>query len=263
MVEALTGPGDPPPFETRNEEGVSPLLLICDHASCAIPKTLNNLGLDQESLEDHIGWDIGAAAVTRRLSILLDAPAVLAGYSRLLIDCNRPKAAPDLVPSVADGRPIPGNQGLNAEDLAGRLITFFEPYHQEIRYFLEKFETCGVVPLLAAIHSFTPTMNSNDEVRPWVVSICWNRDGRVALPMLAKLRAEGFCVGENQPYGFDPLSDYAIPEYGLKRGLPHILIELRNDQVRDEAGVTAWSVRLAQHLAAALADPANQRSQHF
>jgi len=106
-------------------------------------------------------------------------------------------------------------------------------------------------------------MISDDEARPWVISICWDRDGRIALPMLAALRAEGFCVGENQPYGFNPLSDYAIPEYGLKRGLPHILIELRNDQLRDEAGVTAWSDRLARNLTAALADPANQRFHHF
>ena len=263
MTEELISPGDPSPFETLNQEGVAPVLLICDHASCAIPETFDNLGLDQMALEDHIGWDIGAAAVTRRLSTLLDAPAVLAGYSRLLIDCNRPEAAPDLVPSLADGRPIPGNQRLNAEDVAARRIAFFEPYHKEIRYFLDKFETGGVVPLLASIHSFTPMMTSNDEMRPWVVSICWNRDGRVALPMLAALRTEGFCVGENQPYGFDSLSDYAIPEYGLKRGLPHILIELRNDQVHDEVGVAAWSDRLAQHLTAALADPANHRLEQF
>jgi predicted N-formylglutamate amidohydrolase len=261
--EALIGPGDPPPFETLNEEGAAPLLLICDHASCAVPAALDDLGLDRATLEDHIGWDIGAAAVTRRLSLLLDAPAVLAGYSRLVIDCNRPEAAPDLVPPVADGRPIPGNQNLSAADIAARRAAFFEPYHQEILYFLDKFSTAGLVPLLAAIHSFTPAMTSDAEPRPWVVSICWDRDGRVALPMLAALREEGLCVGENQPYGFDPLSDYAIPEYGLKRGLPHILVELRNDQVRDAADIDVWSDRLAHHLTAALADPATHRIEHF
>ncbi len=263
MAEALIGANDPPPFETLNEEGTAPLLLICDHASCAIPEGLNDLGLSRETLEDHIGWDIGAAAVTRQLSVLMDAPAILAGYSRLLIDCNRPEAAPDLVPPVADGRPIPGNQNLSAEDIAARRAAFFEPYHQEIRYFLDKFETGGLVPLLAAIHSFTPAMTSDDEDRPWEISICWDRDGRVALPMLAALREEGHRVGENQPYGFDPLSDFAIPEYGLGRGLPHILVELRNDQVRDAAGVAAWSARLAHHLTVALADPAAQRIEFF
>ena len=252
MRAGLIGANDPPPFETINEDGEAALLLICDHASCAMPEALNLLGLDEATVTDHIGWDIGAAAVTRQLSILLDAPAVLAGYSRLLIDCNRPAAAPDLVPPVADGRPVPGNQDLSPGDIAARREAFFEPYHEEIRYFLDKLETTGQVPILAAIHSFTPAMTSDDEARPWQISICWDRDGRVALPALAALREEGLCVGENQPYGFDELSDFAIPEYGLKRGLPHILVEIRNDQIRSDADVATWAARLALHFTAAL-----------
>ena len=263
MNAGLIGVGDPPPFETLNEDGEAPLLLICDHASCAIPEALNWLGLEKETVEDHIGWDIGAAAVTRRLSVLLDAPAILAGYSRLLIDCNRPAAAPDLVPPVADGRPVPGNQNLTGADIEARREAFFEPYHEEIRYFLDKFAVAERVPILAAIHSFTPAMKSDDEARPWQISVCWDRDGRVALPVLAALREEGLTVGENQPYSFDALSDFAIPEYGLKRGLPHILIEMRNDQIREDADVAAWAERLALHLTAALGDPAAQRIELF
>ncbi|HIM46690.1 MAG TPA: N-formylglutamate amidohydrolase, partial [Alphaproteobacteria bacterium] len=105
MNASLIGANDPPPFETLNADGEAALLLICDHASCAVPEALDGLGLDDATRTDHIGWDIGAAEVTRKLSVLLDAPAVLAGYSRLLIDCNRPAAAPDLVPPVADGSP--------------------------------------------------------------------------------------------------------------------------------------------------------------
>ena len=263
MAASLIGAGDPPPFEKLNMSGKAALLLICDHASCAIPKALNNLGIGEETLRDHIGWDIGAAAVTRRLSQLLDAPALLAGYSRLLIDCNRPAAAPDLVPPLADGRPVPGNQGLSEADIAARRAAFFEPYHAEIRAALHVFAEAGRVPILAAIHSFTPAMSSDDEARPWQVSICWDRDGRVALPLLAALRDEGLCVGENEPYGFDPFSDFAIPEYGLKRGLPHILVEIRNDQVRSDADIETWSERLAGHLTAALDDPNAQRIEFF
>ena len=263
MAESLIGDGDPPPFETINEEGSAALLLICDHASYAIPEALDNLGLDAETVEDHIGWDIGAAALTRRLSVLLDAPAILAGYSRLLIDCNRPAQALDLVPLVADGRPVPANQDLSDADIAARRAAFFDPYHGEIQYFLDEFALAGRVPILAAIHSFTPAMTMGDEARPWQISVCWDRDGRVALPVLAALREEGLCVGENQPYAFDPLSDFAIPEYGLKRGLPHILVEMRNDQIRNGDDVAAWAARLALHLTAALGDPAAQRIEFF
>ena len=263
MSADLIGANDPPPFETINEDGEAALLLICDHASCAVPEALNMLGLDAATVTDHIGWDIGAAAVTRQLSVLLDAPAVLAGFSRLLIDCNRPAVAPDQVPPVADGRPVPGNQDLSAADIAARREAFFEPYHEEIRYFLDKFETAGRVPILAAIHSFTASMTSDDEARPWEISVCWDRDGRVALPVLAALRDEGLCVGENQPYGFEALSDFSIPEYGLKRGLPHILVEIRNDQIRNDDDVVGWAARLGYHLTAALGDPAAQRIEMF
>jgi len=263
MNASLIDASDPPPFETLNEDGEAPLLLICDHASCAIPEALDGLGLDDATRTDHIGWDIGAAAVTRRLSFLLDAPAVLTGYSRLLIDCNRPAAASDLVPPVADGSPVPGNQNMSAADIAARREAFFEPYHEEIRYFLDKFAVAETVPILAAIHSFTPNKATDDEARPWQISVCWDRDGRVALPMLAGLREEGLTVGENQPYGFDELSDFAIPEYGLKRGLPHILLEIRNDQIREDADVLVWADRIALHLTAALGDPAAQRIENF
>jgi len=263
MNASLIGANDPPPFETLNADGEAALLLICDHASCAVPEALDGLGLDDTTRTDHIGWDIGAAEVTRKLSVLLDAPAVLAGYSRLLIDCNRPAAAPDLVPPVADGSPVPGNQDLSAEEIAARRDAFFEPYHEEIRYFLDKFAAAERVPILAAIHSFTPDKSTDDAPRPWQISVCWDRDGRVAQPVLAALREEGLTVGENQPYGFDELSDFAIPEYGLKRGLPHILVEIRNDQIRDDTDVATWAERLAQHLTAALGDPAAQRIEFF
>jgi predicted N-formylglutamate amidohydrolase len=263
MTKSLIGAGDPPPFEKLNPGGEAALLLICDHASCAIPSALNNLGLAEETLRDHIGWDIGAAAVTRRLSRLLDAPALLAGYSRLLIDCNRPAGAPDLVPPLADGRPVPGNQDLSEDDIAARRAAFFEPYHAEIRGALDVFAGAGRVPILAAIHSFTPAMTSDDEARPWQVSICWDRDGRIALPVLAGLRDEGLCVGENQPYSFDALSDFAIPEYGLKRGLPHILVEIRNDQIRSDVDIETWSQRLAGYLATSLGDPSAQRIEFY
>jgi len=263
MAAALIGANDPPPFEIVNEGGEAPLLLICDHASCAVPEALCSLGLDEATLTEHIGWDIGSAAVTRQLALLLDAPAVLAGYSRLLIDCNRPIAAPDLVPPVADGRPVPGNQNLSAGDIAARRDAFFEPYHAEIREFLDDFAADGRVPILAAIHSFTPVKDTDREPRPWQISVCWDRDGRVALPMLTALRDEGLTVGENQPYGFDELSDFAIPEYGLKRGLPHILVEIRNDQIRNNDDVAVWAARLSYHLTAALCDPAAQRIEMF
>ena len=103
VSQFLLDPGEPPPVEICNQAGAAPLLLTCDHASRAIPRALAKLGLADAVIARHIGWDIGAAAVTRRLAPLLDAPAVLAGYSRLVIDCNRPPEDASSIPVASDG----------------------------------------------------------------------------------------------------------------------------------------------------------------
>src|SRR5271163_3600779 len=95
----LTGV-DPAPFTVLNPEGRAELLLVCDHAGQAVPASLGRLGLDHAVLSRHIGWDSGAAAVTRLLADLLGAPAVLSGYSRLVIDCNRELDDPTSIPTI-------------------------------------------------------------------------------------------------------------------------------------------------------------------
>lgn len=258
----LIGPGDPPVFERLNPSGKSRVLLVCDHASCAVPAALDNLGLPDDALRDHIGWDIGAAAVTRRMAELLDAPALLAGYSRLVIDCNRPAEAADQVPPVTDGVRVPANQSLSPADVAARRGAFFDPYHATIRETLDAMVAVGPVPAVAAIHSFTPVYGGVE--RPWHIGIPWIADDRMARALIAVLEREpGIVVGENEPYPFEPLSDYTIPEYGVKRGLPHVLVELRNDQIRDDAGAEAWATRLSSALREVLARPETQRIEHF
>ena len=72
-------------------------LIICDHASNAIPPGYGALGLPRGALDRHIAYDIGAAEVTRALAAQLGAPAVLSTYSRLVIDPNRGLDDPTLV----------------------------------------------------------------------------------------------------------------------------------------------------------------------
>lgn len=259
---ALIGPGDPPIFERVNPSGKSRVLLVCDHASCAVPAALDSLGLSDEALRDHIGWDIGAAAVTRRMAELLDAPALLAGYSRLVIDCNRPAEASDVVPPVSDGVRVPANQNLSAADVEARRAAFFWPYHAAIRQALDDMIAVGKVPAVVAVHSFTPVYGGVE--RPWQIGIPWIADDRMARALIEALEREpGIVVGENEPYPFEPLSDYTIPEYGVKRGLPHVLVELRNDQIRDDAGAEAWAARLSSALREVVARPETQRIEHF
>src|SRR3972149_6211381 len=125
----LPAPGAPPPFEVVNRDGSARAVLICDHAGRAIPRALGHLGLDEAALARHIAWDIGIADVTRRLAKALDAVAVLAGYSRLVIDCNRRLDDPTSIAQESDGVAVPGNRGLTAADRARRAAARFAPPH--------------------------------------------------------------------------------------------------------------------------------------
>jgi predicted N-formylglutamate amidohydrolase len=48
------------------------------------------------------------------------------------------------------------------------------------------------------------------------------------------------------PYPIDDEVDYTIPVHGEGRGLPGVMIEIRQDGIRTGAGSAAWAVRLAQ-----------------
>ncbi|MDE0391635.1 MAG: N-formylglutamate amidohydrolase [Rhodospirillales bacterium] len=262
MTVPLLGPADPPPFETLNEQGASRALVVCDHASCRIPAALGTLGVSEVERTEHIGWDLGAGNVARRLSALLDAPAVLAGYSRLVVDCNRPAAAPDRIPAVSDTVPVPGNTGLDRASVNARIAEIFTPYHDAIAAALDRLTASGVIPVLVAVHSFTPQL-VNGAPRPWQIGICWDKDRRMADPLIELLRADGLAVGANEPYDFGVLTDYTLPVHAEGRGLPSLLIEIRNSEIRSADTVETWAVRLACHIRRLLERPESQRLERL
>jgi predicted N-formylglutamate amidohydrolase len=248
----LLGPGDPSPVEICHGQGAAPVLLTCDHASNTLPRALDGLGLPPAALAEHIAWDIGAAAVTRLLAEALDAPALLAGYSRLVIDCNRDPGDPTSMPAVSDGVAVPGNRDLTEVARAARRAACFVPYHAAITARLDALLAAGTVPALLSIHSFTPVMAGM--ARPWHVGMLWDKDGRIPQPLLAALRADpGITVGDNQPYSAREPAGYTVRHHAVQRGLPHVAIELRQDLVADDAGVRSWAARLAGALAPILA----------
>ncbi len=258
----LLGPDDPAPFEVLNPDATTPLLLVCDHASNTVPQAMQRLGLSLDILNKlHVAWDIGAAAVTRRLAELLDAPAVLAGYSRLLIDCNRQPGDPTSIPEVSDGIVVPGNCSLSDRDAALRLETFFSPYHHAITNTLAQLWRHGPPPAIVSIHSFTPVMNG--VARPWHVSVLWNHDPRMAEPLIGLLSANpDLCVGDNEPYSGREVG-YTMDTHAEAAGLPHILFEIRQDQLEDEAGCERWAQLLCGALNRVLENTSIHSVQHF
>ena len=249
--DAGTGAG--PPFEALNAGGTAPLLLLCDHASQLIPSDLDSLGLDEAQLAGHIAWDIGAAEVVRELSRRLDAPAVLARYSRRLVDLNRHPDEASLIPGEVDGIVVRGNVGLGPAEREQRVATYHQPYHQAVAEAVERLAVRGPGPAVVSIHSFTPVLGGVE--RPWEAGILSGRDQRLSLPMLSFLRDLGLLVGDNEPYSGSDIYGYTVQQHARPRGLANVIVELRQDFVDTPHGVAEWVERLRRTLDATLDDP--------
>lgn len=228
------------------------LVILCDHAANAFPDGYGTLGLPAEQLKRHIAYDIGARAITERLSARLDAPAVLTRFSRLLIDPNRGADDPTLIMRLSDGAVIPGNKTLSAEERDKRITRFYAPYHAAIERVLDACVATGKVPVILSLHSFTESWKGVP--RPWHVGVLWDKDPRLARPLLDGFYAgRDVIVGDNEPYKGSLRGDCCW-QHGTQRGLANAIIEYRQDLVRDAAGQRDWSDRTEAIMRALLAN---------
>ena len=215
------------------------ILLLCDHAPNHVPADID-LGIDPALLDKHIAVDIGAGPLTRALAAALDAPAVLATVSRLVIDLNRAVDQPGLIPETSDGHVIAGNAGV---DPAGRIARFHRPYHARIAGEIERHRS----DLIVAVHSFTPILETSAAPRPWDIGILSNLDRRAADLILALLADRGLIVGDNEPYSGAVLNA-TLDRHAEANNIPSFNLEIRNDLIADGAGVAHWAEILAPML---------------
>lgn len=212
------------------------ILLLCDHASNMVPADID-LGIASELLDLHIAIDIGAGPLTRSLAARLDAPAILATVSRLVVDLHREPDHIGLIPHRSDGHLIPGNDRV---DRAARIARFHAPYHR----LLSRRVRSQRPRLILSIHSFTPCLEHGGTDRPWQVGVLYNRDARAARPAIHFFREQGFVTGDNEPYS-GRLLNATLNRHAEANGIPSVAIEVRNDLIRDAAGVERWSQTLA------------------
>lgn len=228
------------------------VIFICDHASNRVPKLLGDLGLPHEQFGRHIAYDIGAADLTRALARHFGAPAVLCGFSRLVIDVNRGADDPTLVMQLSDGAVIPGNAGIGREGLDWRLQSCWTPYRSAIAALIDDMTRSGPLPALVSIHSFTPVWKGWR--RPWEVAILWDNDPRMASPLIESLAAAGFSVGDNEPYD-GALEGDTLYDLATSAGLAHVLIEVRQDLVSSGEGVESMASGISDALRPVLNRP--------
>ena len=234
-------PAAPAAVTSLNPHGASPYVLLCEHASNFIPEAYAGLGLGPADLARHIAWDIGAAALARRLSALLDAPLFLTGHSRLLIDCNRPPGSSTSIPARSEDTDIPGNRDLPAAEAVARQARWFDPFHAAVAGCLDARR--GRPTIVIGVHSFTPVYQGIR--RPWHAGVLYAAATALGSGLVAALAADpALVVGDNEPYRIDPDYDWTVPVHGDARGIPAALLEVRQDLLADDAGIAAWAARL-------------------
>ncbi|MCK0139875.1 N-formylglutamate amidohydrolase [Aliiroseovarius sp. F47248L] len=238
------------PYSILGEDRPSRWLITCDHAANTVPPCVGNgdLGLAPGDMARHIAYDVGAAGVSRHLSELLDAPAILSNFSRLVIDPNRGEDDPTLVMKLYDGTVIPANRNVDQAERDRRLNAFHRPYHRAVARLAARQNNSVIL----AMHSYTPQLQGREK-RPWHIAILHDRDSRLATPLIARLREEpDICVGENEPYG-GHLDGDSIDRHAVLTGRVNVLIEIRNDLIKTEDQQRSWAERLAPILTETLA----------
>ena len=248
------------PVDTINPNGKANIVFLCEHASNHIPEEYDNLGLSQEQIELHIAWDIGIADVTQRVAEALDAPAVLAKFSRLLIDANRALDQNGLIPTSSDGHEIAENMNLSKNHIDQRIHRFYHPFHNQAGKIIKNKSNNNHAPIIFNMHSFTPHMDGYD--RPWHTGMLWNKDKRVANALIERFTSRGLIVGDNQPYSGQELN-HTMNTHGTKHGFPHVNIEIRQDEINHQSGIEKWSRILIEDLKAIRELPEMAETKHY
>ena len=233
------------PAQVINENGKSPIVLVCEHASAHIPAILGNLGLGEEDRTAHIAYDIGAEPMARLMSEQLDAPLIVQKYSRLVYDCNRPPENPSAWPEKSETTEIPGNVGLGAAQKADRVDQIYKPFHQAVSDFLDQHQQRGSEPVFVTIHSFTAIYYGN--FREVNLGVLHDEDTRLADAML-DIAPNEYVARRNDPYGPEDGVTHTLNLHGGSRGIKNVMLEVRNDLIADEAGQAIWAGRLSELL---------------
>jgi predicted N-formylglutamate amidohydrolase len=235
-----------PAYTLSHEDSAHPLILVCEHASRFIPPGLNDLGLSHDAAREHIAWDIGALELAEGLSQTLGATLLAANYSRLLIDLNRPRHAPDSIPSQSEIYPIPGNRDLDEATRDYRRESLFNPFHARLQTLIDQRVAQGRPVRVVGIHSFTPVYHG--QPRALEVGVLFGEAKGYAQRLIDGLSQHPLKVAGNEPYKINPLGDMTVPVHGDARGLESVLIEVRNDLLRTPENVSRWAGYLAPLL---------------
>lgn len=215
------------------------LVFTCEHASAHLPEPWRWPEEDRWVVDTHWASDIGAAAFTRRVAQLMNAPAVLSRFSRLLIDPNRPLDSDTLFRQNADGRTVHLNEALLDAERARRIDRFYHPYHAAVSAMVERSRGDTVF----SIHTFTDTYEG--DARVLELGVLFDHDEEPAQRLVRHLEAAGFHALANEPWSGKAGLAYSPVRHAREFGRRALEIEARQDLIVDES----FAARLAAALA--------------
>ena len=228
------------PYKICNPKNNNNFIILCDHASYNIPKKYNKLGLTTNDLKKHIGWDIGALKLSKKISKKINSTLIHSGYSRLLIDCNRSLKSKGAFLDKSENIKIPGNLNISLKEKILRSKRYYFPYHNQIKKFINQSLKSNVIPSLVSIHSFTPVYFGKK--RKWHIGLLQRKDQRLSSIFAKEIKKnQKIVLGINEPYKLDLAGDFTVPYFSESHGLPHVLIEIRNDLLIKDKSINFWA----------------------
>lgn len=234
-------------FEIQNPGGSAPYVFMVEHARNYIPPHLKNLGVSPEDLQKHVAYDIGIEGVTHKLSDLLNVPTIYCTHSRLIIDANRSSDHAQFILTESDGIAIPGNIGLHDAEKQARIDGIFKPFHEAAHGMIAEAMAINPQRFLIGMHSCTDRLQGG-AYREWPIGLSTYGDDDVMRAFAKPFEEMGMAVGFHKPYDVRNYSGVSLDMHGRQAGRPHLLVEIRQDLIRDEAGQERWAEIMAKAL---------------
>jgi predicted N-formylglutamate amidohydrolase len=178
------------------------VVVTAEHASLKIPDRYRGLGLSAQQQQSHIAWDEGSKALAREIARQLSAPLVEGAASRLVIDLNRSLHHRRVIPAVAFGVPVPGNESLSAAERTRRIELYYEPFRSTALTEISKGVKSTGRCVHISVHTFTPQLNG--VVRPLDVAVLYDplrkREAELGERLAESMSAAGLRVRRNFPF---------------------------------------------------------------
>jgi predicted N-formylglutamate amidohydrolase len=203
-------------------------VVTCEHGSERFFAPFALSGSDERLRGTHWAFDLGAAELTRELTKELRTTGVIAAFSRLLADPNRPEDSPDLFRKNAEGLPVALNESIDGASRERRLVAW-RAYHDAVDRAVQRSDA----PIVFSVHTFTPEYEG---VRRAVeIGVLFDDETAVADVLAGALSRAGFRVAMNEPYSGKLGLIYSADRHAKKHGRRPIELEVRQDLAVDPA----------------------------